>query len=192
MSLVAVPAKAIIRIVLIVVGVAVSLYLLYLLRKPIGWLCIAVFLAVALSAPVNALDRHMRRGFAIAIVYLGLLLVPILLAAIIVPPAVTGANNLADNAPQYARDATKFVHRNRTLRKLNNDYHLTDKLQQEAGKLPGKLGGAAKTLRDVGFGLVSRIFELVTILFLTAFLLGSGRRWSIAPSGPSPGTARRG
>jgi predicted PurR-regulated permease PerM len=177
MSLVEAPAKAIVRFVLIVVAVVAALYVLYLLRRPIGWLFIAVFLAVALSAPVNALNRRMRRGFAIAIVYLGLLLVPLLLAAVIVPPAVTGANNLAHNAPQYARDVTKFVQRNRTLRKLNNDYHLTDKLQQEASKLPGKLGGAAKTLRDVGFGLVSRIFELVTILVLTAFLLGSGRRW---------------
>jgi predicted PurR-regulated permease PerM len=177
MSLVEAPAKAIVRFILIVVAVVAVLYVLYLLRRPIGWLFIAVFLAVALSAPVNALDRRMRRGFAIAIVYLGLLLVPLLLAAVIVPPAVTGANNLAHNAPQYARDVTKFVQRNRTLRKLNNDYHLTDKLQQEASKLPGKLGGAAKTLRDVGFGLVSRIFELVTILVLTAFLLGSGRRW---------------
>ena len=54
-----------------VVCVAISLYLIYLLRKPISWLLIATFLAVALSAPVNVLARHMRRGFAIAIVYLG-------------------------------------------------------------------------------------------------------------------------
>ena len=47
------PARAIVRIVLIVVGVAISLYLLYLLRKPIGWILIAIFLAVALAAPVN-------------------------------------------------------------------------------------------------------------------------------------------
>ena len=47
------------------------LYLIYLVRKPIGWLLIATFLAVALSGPVNVLDRYMKRGFAIAIVYLG-------------------------------------------------------------------------------------------------------------------------
>ena len=49
------------------------LYLIYLVRKPIGWLLIATFLAIALSGPVNVLDRYMKRGFAIAIVYLGLL-----------------------------------------------------------------------------------------------------------------------
>jgi predicted PurR-regulated permease PerM len=159
------------------VGVALALYLLYRLRRPIGWLVVAVFLAVALSGPVNRLNRLMPRGFAIAIVYLGLLSVPFLLGAVIVPPLVTQANNLAHDAPRYARDVTDFVERNRTLRKLNKDYDVTRKLQQEAAKLPGKLGGAAGTLRDVGVGIVNSIFALVTILILTAFLLGSGRGW---------------
>ncbi len=62
------------------------LYLIYLLRKPIGWLLIATFLAIALSGPVNLLHRRMRRGFAISIVYLGLLMIPIGIGALIVPP----------------------------------------------------------------------------------------------------------
>ncbi|MFL5867207.1 MAG: AI-2E family transporter [Thermoleophilaceae bacterium] len=171
------PARAIVRIVMIIVSVVALLYLIYLLRKPIGWVFIATFLAVALSAPVRALERHMRRGFAIAIVYLGLLAVPIILAALIVPPFVREADNAGHKAPKYARDVTNYVEKNRTLRKLNNDYDITDKLQQEAGKLPSKLGGAASTLRDVGFGIVNSIFALVTILILTAFLLGSGPQW---------------
>ena len=162
---------------LIVVGVIVSLYLIYLVRKPIGWLVTATFLAVALSGAVNFFDRFMRRGFAIAVVYLCLLLVPIMIGALIVPPIVNGVNDLAQNAPKYARDVTNFVEKNKRLRKFNDDYKITDKLQQEAGKLPSKLGGAATTLRDVGFGIVSSIFALVTILILTAFMLGSGRQW---------------
>jgi predicted PurR-regulated permease PerM len=171
------PAQAIARIVLIVVGVIASLYLIYLVRKPIGWVVTATFLTIALSAPVNRLNRKMRRGFAIALVYLGLLLIPVLIGALVVPPIVTGVNDLASNAPKYARDVTDFVEKNERLRKINDDYKITDKLQQEAGKLPGKLGGAANTLRDVGFGIVSSIFALVTILILTAFMLGSGRQW---------------
>jgi predicted PurR-regulated permease PerM len=171
------PVREIARIVLIVVAVLLSLYLIYLVRRPIGWLVTATFLAVALSAPVNRLNRHMKRGFAIALVYLGLLLIPILIGALIVPPIVNGVNDLAKNAPRYSRDVTNYVEKNRQLRKLNNDYKITDKLQQEAGKLPGKLGGAANTLRDVGFSIVSSIFALVTILILTAFMLGSGRQW---------------
>ena len=171
------PAKAVIRLILIVVAVAVTLYVLYLLRKPISWVLIAVFVAIALSGPVNWLSRRMRRGFAITIVYLGVLAVPFLLAAVIVPPLVSEANDLAQDAPRYARDFSDFVEENKRLREINEDYDVTRKVEEEAGKLPEKIPDAAKALSDVGVGLVNSIFALVTILVLTAFLLGSGRRW---------------
>ena len=154
-----------------------TLYLVYLLRKPIGWLLTATFLAVALSGPVNYLDRRMRRGAAIALVYLGLLLIPVALSAVIVPPLVREANNLAQNAPDYARDVTQFVNENERLRELNEDYDLTVEIQKQAATLPRKLGGAANTLKDVSLGLVNSIFALVTILILTAFMLGGGAKW---------------
>jgi predicted PurR-regulated permease PerM len=170
-------ARQIVRTVLTVVCVAISLYLLYLLRKPISWILIAAFLAVALSPPVNVLSRHMRRGFAITITFLGLLAIPIALIALIVPPLITEANDFADNVPGYARDVTKYVKENDRLRKVNEDYDITSKLEEEAGKLPDRLGGAAGTLRDVGFGIVNSLFALITILVLTAFILSNGRNW---------------
>jgi predicted PurR-regulated permease PerM len=174
-----VPAvRDIVRIVLVVVCVAIVLYLLWRLRRPISWVLISVFLAVALSPPVNYLARSMKRGLAIAIVYFGLLLVPILLIALIVPPLITEGNNFADNVPQYADDVTEFVQKNKRLRELNADYDITQKLQDEAGKLPDRLGGAAGTLRDIGFGIVNSLFALLTILVMTAFLLGSGKQWT--------------
>lgn len=169
--------RDIVRIVLVVVAVAIVLYLLWLLRKPISWVLISIFLAVALSPPVNRLSRRMRRGFAVALVYIGLLLVPIMLIALIVPPVINGANDFANNVPRYANDVTDYVQKNKTLRDLNRDYDITQKLQDEAGKLPSRLGGAAGTLRDIGFGIVNSLFALLTILVLTAFLLSNGRAW---------------
>jgi predicted PurR-regulated permease PerM len=171
------PAKAIVRVVLIVVGVFLALYLLYLLRKPITWLLIATFLAVALSRPVNWLNRRMRRGFAIAIVFVGLLAIPALLIALIVPTLITQANTFAKDLPKYSRDVSDFVNKNSQLRNINDDYNITTKLQQQADKLPSRLGGAAKTLGSIGFGLINSIFALLTILILTAFILGSGGTW---------------
>lgn len=170
-------ARNIARIVLVVVGVLAALYLVWLLRKPISWVLISIFLAVALSPAVNRLAKRVKRGLAITVVYVGLLLVPILLIALIVPPLITEANHLADNVPQYANDVTDFVHKNRRLSNLNKDYDITGKLQDEAAKLPGRLGGAAGTLRDIGFGIVSSLFALLTILVMTAFLLASGPQW---------------
>jgi predicted PurR-regulated permease PerM len=171
------PARAVVRITLIVVGVVLMLYLIYRLRTPLTWLFISVFLAVALSPPVNFLNRYMRRGFAILVVYLGLLGVIVALGALLIPPIVNEVNDLADNAPRYAEDVRDYVEKNDSLRRLEEDYDITTRLEEEAEKLPGRLGGAAGTLRDVGFGIVNRIFATLTILVLTAFLLGSGRRW---------------
>jgi predicted PurR-regulated permease PerM len=178
--------RSIVRTVIVVVCVALILYLLFLLRKPISWLLISIFLAVALSPLVNRAARHMKRGLAIAVVYIGLLLIPILLIALIVPPLITEANNFAENVPQYADDVTEFVQENERLRNLNEDYDITGKLEEEAAKLPERLGGAAGTLRDIGFGIVSSLFALLTILVMTAFLLGSGHQWvqSIIASRP--------
>ena len=172
--------RSILRIVLTVVCVAIALYLLYRLRRPIGWLLIATFLALALSGPVNYLATRMRRGLAITVVYLVLLAIPMALIALIVPPLITEGNKFAENVPEYANEVTNFVKDNERLRKINEDYDITGQLEKEAGKLPDRLGGAAGTLRDVGFGIVSSAFALVTILVLTAFMLSSGRRWTDA------------
>jgi predicted PurR-regulated permease PerM len=165
------------RTVLVVVCVAISLYLIYLLRKPIGWVLIATFLAVALSGPVNWLNLRMRRGFAILIVYLCLLLIPIGIGALVVPPLVTQLNNLVQDLPDYAQDAQDFSHRNATLRKIEKNYDVVGKLKQQAQKLPGRIGDAASVLGNIGLGVVNSLFALFTILVLAAFLLGSGRTW---------------
>jgi predicted PurR-regulated permease PerM len=192
MSAAAQSGRAILRIVLIVVGVVLALYLIYQLRTPLTWLFLSVFLAVALSRPVNFLNRYMKRGLAIMFVYLGLFATVIALGLLLIPPVVTQVNKLADNAPSYSQDVRDYVDKNRTLRKLEHDYDITQKLQDEAAKLPSKLGGAAGVLRDLGFGLVNRIFALVTILVLTAFLLGSGHKWvHMALETQSPDRAAR-
>ena len=170
-------SRLVLRTVLIVLTVAIALYLIYLVRKPISWLLIATFLAVALSGPVNLLSRHMKRGFAITVVFLGLLATPIAIGAVVLPPIVNGADELARNAPAYANDVAEFVSDNPRLQKINEDYDITGKLEEKANELPARLGDAATVLRDVGFGIVNSIFALVTILIMTAFILGGGRRW---------------
>jgi predicted PurR-regulated permease PerM len=170
-------ARVVLRTVLIIVAVVLCLYLLYLLRKPIGWLAIATFIAVALSGPVNFLDRYMKRGFAIMFVYFGLLLVPIGLAALVIPPVVTSIEEFARNAPEYAQDAREFIEENERLRDIQEEYDIAGQIQEKASELPARVGDAATVLGDIGLGLVNSIFALITILILTAFMLGSGRRW---------------
>lgn len=172
-----VSARAIMRVVLIVVGVVLCLYLMYRLRRPITWVLISLFLAVALSPGVNFLNRYVRRGLAIAGVYVAMLGAIVALGLLLIPPIIGQINKLGDHAPQYAQDVQDYVNKDKTLRKLESDYNITGKIKTEAAKLPAKLGNAAGLLKDVGFGIVNSLFALVTILVLTAFILGSGPRW---------------
>jgi predicted PurR-regulated permease PerM len=172
-----IPARTIVRVVSIVVLAAIALYLVYLLRKPIGWVLTATFIAIALSGPVNRLNRRMRRGLAITLVYLGLILVPVGLTALVVPPLVTQGTSLAEDLPDYARDVQDYVNKNERLRELDDKYDLTGQLNKQADQLPAKLGDAAKVLSDIGLGLVNSIFALVNILILSIFIVAGGRGW---------------
>ena len=135
--------RAALRTVLIVVAVALALYLIYLLQRPLTWLVIAAFIAVAMSGPVNLLARHMKRGLAIALAYLALVMIPIGLGALLIPSLVGQIENLADNVPEYAQDVTDFVNENETLNDLNDKYDFTCELQSAADDLPSKIGDAA-------------------------------------------------
>jgi predicted PurR-regulated permease PerM len=171
------PARVIARNVLVVVAIVLILYLIFLLRKPITWLIIAGFLAVALTGPVNFFQRYMKRGLAIALTYFMLLLIPIALGAALLPPIVNQISDVATNAPEYVQDVEDYVNDNETLNDLNEKYDITQKLQEEAEKLPERAGDAAGVLRDIGFGLVNSIFAGVTILILSIFMVASGPRW---------------
>ena len=173
----ALSSRVVLRVVLLVLLVLFTLWLVYLLRKPLTWIFIAGFLATALSGPVSYLQRWTSRGLAITLVYIGLILVPVLVAAMLVPPIVEQLNLLVDNLPQYAADLSEFVSKNDTLRQLEEDYNVTAELQSQASTLPGRVGDAAGILSDIGLGLVNSIFAGVTILVLSLFMMGSGRSW---------------
>ena len=187
--------RAVLRVVLVVVAVVVTLLLMYLVRRPLTWIFIAAFLAIALSGPITLLSRHMRRGFAVAIVYLLLILTPFALIGLLIPPVVTQANNLVQNLPEYAEEVTQFVNENERLRQLQDDYDITGKLEEQAEKLPARLGDAAGVLGDIGVGLVNSIFAAVTIIVLSLFILverpqasSTAGSASTSPSARSGGT----
>lgn len=169
--------RAILRIVAIVVAVVFVLYVAYLLRTPLAWIVIAAFLAVAVSGPVELLSRRMKRGFAIAIVYLGVVMIPVALGALLIPPVITQAAGLVASAPAYAKDVSDFVAGSDTLQRLEQQYDITGTLESEAAKLPSKIGDAASVVQSVGAGVVGSVFAAVTILVLSVFMVGGGPRW---------------
>src|SRR5688500_5069784 len=74
--------RSAVRAVGIVLASVLAVYLVYLLRKPLSWLFIAAFIAIAVSGPVNYLSRRVKRGLAIMLVYLGILIIPVAMLAL--------------------------------------------------------------------------------------------------------------
>src|SRR5215211_9112978 len=89
--------RVILRVVVTVVLSALALVLMYLVREPLGWVVLAMFLAIAASGPVNFLSRHIPRTGAVATVYLAIVLIPIGIALILIPPVVEQGVRLVDN-----------------------------------------------------------------------------------------------
>ena len=134
----------------------------------------------------------MRRGFAIALTYLALVMIPIGLGALLIPSLVGQIEDLAANVPEYAQDVTDFVNENQTLNDLNDKYNFTSELQSLADDLPSKIGDAAGVLQDIGVGVVNSIFATVTILILSIFMVSGGPRWAEAfVRAQPPGRAER-
>ena len=166
--------RVVVKVILVAVAIGAGLYFAYLVRQILTLFFVSVFLAVALAPPVNALHRgRMPRSGAILLVYLGMVLSIVGIGLLIVPPIVSGVNNLAHNLPGYVEDLRK----NKTIRRYDEKYHIVAKLQKEAGKVPQRLGDAAGTLRDVTVGVFTRIVQLVTVLVMTFMLLRDGRRF---------------
>jgi predicted PurR-regulated permease PerM len=169
--------RSILRVVATVALSALALYVMYLVREPLSYIFLGAFLAVAASGPVNLLSRKLPRGLAIATVYLGIVFIPIGIALILVPPLVEQGVKLANNLPEYAQDLNEAFDENPQLREANEKYDITTKLEDVAGNLVSRLGDAAGALVDIGAGLVSSIFALVTILVISMFMIGRGKAW---------------
>jgi predicted PurR-regulated permease PerM len=168
-----VSVATVVRVVWVAAAVVAALYLLYLVRGVIGLLLVAVFLAVAIAPAVNALDRRrVPRWLAILLVYLSIFAAIFGIGLLIVPPLVTGVEDLSSNIPGYVDD----LRHNETFRKYDDKYDITKNLKKQANDLPTKLGDAAGTLRDVTVGVFSSVIQLFSILVIAFFLVRDGER----------------
>ena len=178
-------ARTIVKVVLITAATLAVLYLLYEIRAILKLLFIAIFLAVALGPAVDFYQRRLRapRSLSILLVYLTILAAIFGLGLLVVPPIVSGVNKFVKAVPGYVQD----IRNSRTLRKYDNKYHITDKLNQEAKKLPNRLGDITGALTSVTVGVFSAAVQLVTVLTLAFFLIRDGQRivdWVLRQVGP--------
>jgi predicted PurR-regulated permease PerM len=169
--------RAIVIVLGIILAALVMIQIVQVARGVLIWIFVAVFLAVALNPAVEWLMEHgvRRRGFAVAIAYLGALGAIAALGASFIPILVDQVNNFVDAVPGYVEDLTRGRGR---LGFLERDYHITERVREAVND-----GGAAKALGISGTALavtksvVSAVVAIVTIAFLTLFMLLEGPAW---------------
>jgi predicted PurR-regulated permease PerM len=163
--------RQIARVFFTVAALSILLYVLYVVREVVILVFVAGFLAVALGPAVDFLQSHrVRRSLAILLVYLGIAASIFGVGLLIVPPVVDQVNGLSKDIPGYVKDLRK----SKTFRNYDNKYHLSTKLNDQAAKLPSKLGSAASTLQSVTVGVFGALVKLVTVLTMTFFMLLEG------------------
>lgn len=156
----------------VLVGLGVVIAVLWVARQAITWVLISLFLALALNPAVEWLQERglRRRGAATAAVYAFALLVVVGLAALLVPTLVRQVSDLVDAAPGYIDDFTKGQG---PLGDLEQRWHVSDRVRDALGSG----GGGADTALSVGRGVITGITGLVTIVFMTLFMLLEGPTW---------------
>ncbi len=170
--------RTIFAIVGILLLVAVVLWILWVARHVLTWVLISLFLALALNPLVDWLQRHgvHRRGAAVAIAYLVALGAVAGLAALFVPTLVDQVNNFAHKVPDYIHELTKGKGR---FGFLERKYHVVEKVRRavEAGGVKKVVGIGGVAALSVTKSVLTAIAAVVTIVFMTLFMLLEGPQW---------------
>jgi predicted PurR-regulated permease PerM len=109
------------------------------------------------------------------VVYLVVLLVIAGLGALFIPTLVQQMNDLVDAAPGYVQDLTRG---RGPLGFLETRYHVVERVQEAVqGNGSGRLAGGATAALDVTRSVLTFVAGVVTIAFMTFFMLLEGPAW---------------
>jgi predicted PurR-regulated permease PerM len=169
--------RTILRILMIAIAVAIVIEVLLVSRQVLSWILVAIFLAIALDPLVTFIQRRsgFGRGPAIGLAYLVLAVAITGIGATFVPKLVSEVNGFVDELPAYVEDLTQGRGR---LGFLEREYQVVEKVREavEDGGA-SRLLGLSGTAVAVTKGVVTIILAVVTIIFLTFFMLLEGRTW---------------
>jgi predicted PurR-regulated permease PerM len=169
--------RNVLGVILVVIAVLAVLEVLQIARQVITWILISLFLALALNPAVEFFQRRLtrRRLPAIAITYVISALVIVALAATFVPTLIENVNDFAEAVPGYIEDLTAG---RGWLGELADKYNIVERVREQV-----ETGGAASLVGASGTALaitqkiLTAIVGIVTIIFLTFFMLLEGPKW---------------
>jgi predicted PurR-regulated permease PerM len=170
-----VPLRTIITAILAVAFLYLAGKVIYRLKDVLLLLLVAGFLALILNPVVGVTERYVvrRRGFAVTVVAVLLLLVFSGLSVAFGYPLVNAITHLADNLPTYVANAEQGKG---WIGKLVQHYHVQQWVQKNESKLVSFGQNVSAPALAVGKGALSLLIELLTIFILVLLLLLEGPR----------------
>src|SRR3954466_2854147 len=184
-------ARTIVSVSFLLVGIAAALWVVWVSRHVITWILVSLFLALAINPGVEALQRRgvRRRGTAAGLIYLAVVLGVAALLAAFLPSLINQVNDFVKAVPGYIHDLTQG---RGPFGFLETKYHVVERAQDLVnGKGGAKVAGGFGTVVDVTRTLATGIAGVITIIFMTFFMLLEGPAWlqriyGVIPSDQQP------
>jgi predicted PurR-regulated permease PerM len=156
-------------VTLVVVGVVVGCLLAYRIRGVLFSVFIAFFLAVGFDPFLQRLEKQgMRRGMAVLVWFLLLVLVLAGFVFIALRPALSQLKELVTQLPDLL---DKLQDRNSAIGQFLQQANARDQVQEFLTKVPGYLASSVDTVFGILGAVVGGIFKLFTILALTIYFM---------------------
>lgn len=172
-------AKRVFVTTLVVLGIALILYFMYLARKPLIWIGISAFLAIAINPMVHKTKRYMpKRSMALAtvVVLLFLCLIAGALIWIFFAPFVQQTINLISAIPELIGKINSSLSKTPLAESATiNQQSIKSYLQNNAGRLVDTASALVGILLAFIVEVIDGLVAIVSILSLMFFMTVEGK-----------------
>lgn len=145
-------------------AVVLGLFFLYLIRRILLMLFIAVIIASAVDGPVDWMVKHkIRRGLAVAMVYVAGIALLALILYLIIPPLASQVGVLTANMPSYLGQLESKV---QWLGGHFGVISLQDVLNNISERLTSAAGDILATTINIFGGVLSALLTLIISIYL--------------------------
>lgn len=157
------------KITAVVLAVAVGALALYQVRSVAMSVFLGLFLAIAAEPFLSWMERRgMRRGWAVAVLALGVLVLLAGLIALLLYPAIKQIGQLIESLPNLLQQLTDQLD---DFGIRLDDPAIRERLESMAEKIPSILGSSLGAVYGVLGGLVSAIFTAFTVIALALYFM---------------------
>jgi predicted PurR-regulated permease PerM len=190
-TVVSIRPRTVFMVALCVLAVVIFVQVVLVSERVLVWILVSVLLALALNPAVDRLQRLglRRRGTAVAMVYLLLTAGIAGAGALIIPTLIEQVSAFINAVPGYVKQLTAG---RGPFGFLEEKYQVVERVQDAVkGNGSTTLAGGASAALDVTRSVAVFVAAIVTITFLTLFMLLEGSRWidrtiEMLPAGAQP------